>query len=350
MLLPMTQPRPHARATTRRPHARLLAGVLAAGLVGLTACGGAPAAKKEPASQPISGGTQLAALWPLTGRPVESRTPEHPVVVAKIDNTAASAPQVGLTKADLVVEELVEGGMTRLAVMFYERLPPVVGPVRSMRASDIAIVKPTLGIVAASGAAPSTLKRVRAAGITAFDDLNGTGYYRDPARRKPYDLMVEVPDLVASLDEDPVVPPSYLPWGTEADFPGGSPARGLEARFSDEHTTSWRYAQGRYVDENSFAAPGQRFDPDTLLVLRVRQGDAGYLDPAGNKVPETLLRGRGEAILLHRGEAVRGTWSKRGPGSPLRLRTKAGPLSVPAGRTWIELVPTDGAGGKVTLG
>lgn len=340
MLLPMT-------STRRTP---LVAALLAAGLIGLTACGGGAAVEKVPASQPISGGAQLAALWPLTGRDVEERTPDHPVVVAKVDNTASSAPQVGLGQADLITEELVEGGMTRLAVMFYEELPPVVGPVRSMRATDIGVVKPTLGIVAASGAAPATLARVRAAGITAFDDLTGTGYYRDPARRQPYDLMVKVPDLVASLEEDPVVPPSYLAWGSEADFPGGSRARSLDAVFSEEHTTSWRYARGRYVDANSFAAEGDRFDPDTLLVLRVRQGDAGYLDPAGNKVPETLFRGTGEALLLHGGELVRGTWTKRRPGGPLRLSTKAGPLTVPAGRTWIELVPTDRDGGRVTVG
>ncbi|WP_162244543.1 DUF3048 domain-containing protein [Marmoricola sp. Leaf446] len=345
----MTPPgRPYAVVPRRR--APLLAGLITAGLVGLAACSPAPAAEKEPASQPVSGGTQLAALWPLTGRSVDERTPDHPVVVAKVDNTRASAPQVGLAQADLVTEELVEGGMTRLAVMFYEDLPSVVGPVRSMRATDIGIVKPTLGVVAASGAAPSTLKRVRKAGITAFDDRNGTGYYRDPARTKPYDLMVKVPALVASLTEEPVVPPSYLPWGSAADFPGGTRARSLEAVFSDEHTTSWRFADGTWVNDNSFAAPGQRFDPDTLLVLRVRQRDAGYLDPAGNRVPETVFTGRGEAMLLHGGELVRGTWSKRTAGSPLRLRTEAGELRVPAGRTWIELVPTDQDGGRVSVG
>ncbi|WP_170169831.1 DUF3048 domain-containing protein [Nocardioides aurantiacus] len=345
----MTPPgRPSAAVPRRR--ASLLAGLLAAGLVGLTACSAAPDAEKEPASQPVSGGTELAALWPLTGRPVTERTPDHPVVVAKVDNTRASAPQVGLAQADLITEELVEGGMTRLAVMFYEDVPAVVGPVRSMRATDIGIVKPTLGIVAASGAAPSTLKRVRDAGIVAFDDLTGTGYYRDAARTKPYDLMVRLPALVASLSEDPVVPPSYLPWGSEADFPGGTRARSLDAVFSDEHTTSWRFARGKYVNDNSFAAQGQRFDPDTLLVLRVRQRDAGYLDPAGNRVPETVFAGSGEAMLLHGGELVRGTWTKRRPGGPLRLQTETGPLSVPAGRTWIELVPTDEDGGRVSVG
>ena len=75
------------------------------------------------------------------------------MLVTKIDNTDNSQPQVGLDKADLVTEELVEGGMTRLAVFFYRHLPKVAGPVRSMRASDIGIVKPAHGVIVASGAA-----------------------------------------------------------------------------------------------------------------------------------------------------------------------------------------------------
>ena len=35
--------------------------------------------------------------------------------------------------------------MTRLAVFFYRHLPKVAVPVRSMRASDIGIVKPPTG-------------------------------------------------------------------------------------------------------------------------------------------------------------------------------------------------------------
>ena len=38
---------------------------------------------------------------------------------------------------------------------------------------------------------------------------------------------------------------------------------------------------------------------------------------------------------------VRGTWSKSLT-STIKLRTKAGKLSVPAGHTWIELVPQNG--------
>src|SRR5688572_4736303 len=53
----------------------------------------------EPDSQPTQGGTKLAAVWPLTGLPAPETTPNHPVMIVKIDNTYASEPQVGLGKA-----------------------------------------------------------------------------------------------------------------------------------------------------------------------------------------------------------------------------------------------------------
>ena len=84
-----------------------------------------------------------------------------------------------------------------------------------------------------------------------------------------------------------------------------------------------------------------------MLVLRVKVGDAGYLDPAGNPVPETKLEGKGQAMVFHDGRLVRGTWSKAALDAPLELSTKAGDLTVPAGRTWIELVPAQN--GNVTF-
>ena len=320
--------------------------LLAAGCDGTTTPGRAE--QSRPDSQPIAGGRTLAALWPLTGEPVRGRTPRRPVLVAKIDNTPSSRPQLGLDGADLVTEELVEGGITRLAVFFYQRLPAVVGPVRSMRASDIGLVEPAHGVLVASGAAPPTLRRLDRAGVPYYEEDTGAGYYRDGARVQPYDLMVRLPRLAAAARKEAVVPASYLPWGTEKQFAGAQRATGVQAVFSPTHTTTWTYRGGRYRDLTGFAAPGRSFDPDSVLVLRVRERDAGYLDPAGNRVPETVTTGSGPAVLFHRGRVVRGTWSKSSTTATLRLRTRAGRLTVPAGRTWIELVPRDGAGGRVT--
>jgi hypothetical protein len=270
------------------------------------------------------------------------------VLVTKIDNSVDSRPQVGLRKADLITEELVEGGITRLAVFFYQQLPDVAGPVRSMRASDIGIVKPAHAVIVASGAAPPTLARLRYNKITFFGG-SGPGYYRDGSRIAPHNLMVRMPELARTLRKKAIVPASYLPWGKASDFPATTPATSIQASFSRSTTTDWRFRGGKYVNTNSNAAAGDRFNPDSVLVLRVREGDAGYLDPAGNKVPETLYFGKGPALLFHDGKLERGTWTKSSRKAPVKLSTTTGStMKVPAGHVWVELLPKDKFGGKVT--
>ena len=139
---------------------------------------------------------------------------------------------------------------------------------------------------------------------------------------------------------------SYLPFGSAESLPPGQKASGLAAKFSAGHTTNWKFEGGKYTNQNSFAKDGDRFRPDNVLVLRVQVGDAGYKDPAGNPVPETKFTGTGKAMLFHGGRVVRGTW-KKSLDSTITLSTKAGKLAVPAGHTWIELVPADG--GDVTV-
>jgi hypothetical protein len=297
-----------------------------------------------PDAQEIAKGLTVAGEWPLTGRPAKGVTPGHPVMVVKIDNTASSSPQIGLSRADLVTEELVEGGSTRLAVFFYQHVPKLVGPVRSMRATDIGIVKPAKAVLVASGGAPPTVRRIKGAGITTFTE-GATGYERDNSRRAPYNLFMHLNHLAKKVKAKDTVE-NYLPFGSEKDLPQGQKASGLAATFSGGHTTNWRYQGGKYTNLNTFAQSGDQFRPDNVLVLRVRVGDAGYKDPAGNPVPETKFTGTGKAMLFHGGRVVRGSW-KKSLDSTITLSTRAGELPVPAGHTWIELVPENG--GNVTI-
>lgn len=336
---------------------RSAAAVVAVALVGslaLAGCGGGsskPSSSGLPQSQPTQGGTKLAAVWPLTGLPVSTTTPTHPVMIVKIDNTAASDPQYGLGQADMVVEELVEGGITRLATMFYSQLPTKAGPVRSMRASDIGVVTPTHAVLVASGAAPSTYQRLARAHVKYYL-MGAPGVSRDvndPQHDLLHSVFADLPVLARSIRSKPVVPASYLPWGKEADFVGVAPARKMAVHFSGTTTTRFAYnpATKKYTNTNTYARSGDQFKADSVLVLRVREGNAGYRDPAGNPVPETLFFGTGSLILFHDGQLMRGTWSKQKRDSALVLTTAAGTMKVPAGHVWIELLPVANAGGSI---
>ncbi len=282
---------------------------------------------------------------PLTGLPVEGKVPTHPVLAVKVDNSSNSAPQVGLGSADLVAEELVEGGITRLAAFYYTDVPGNVGPVRSMRATDIGIVQPLDAVLVASGGAPPTVTRVKDAGIRTFTE-GAPGYYRETGRVAPYNLFMRLQELAKTLD-DSKPPAPYLPFESSPSLPKGEPATGLTAEFSPSSSSTFELREGRYVNTDSLAAADDQFVADTVLVLRVRVEDAGYQDPAGNPVPETVFDGQGEAMIFNDGRLVRGTWSKDGLASDIRLRAGGKTVTLPPGRVWIELVPADG--GSVTV-
>src|SRR3954449_6366921 len=183
-----------AMRSHRRLHAFAALAVVAA--LTLSACGGNDNQNSGGSTQQKSAG-KPAPRSPITGLPLTS-TPKHPILGVKIDNSANSAPQVGLSAADMVVEELVEGGITRLAAFYLTHVPPNVGPVRSMRATDIGVIQPLHGVLVPSGGAPVAVKRVHGAGITTYPE-GAKGFYRDSSRAAPYNLFNHLPELAGSL-------------------------------------------------------------------------------------------------------------------------------------------------------
>lgn len=352
------------RTNRRRPPGGTTAvvGVLLSGALALTACSGdstesepAPASTSgsptpSPSQTETAGRATLAKRWPLTGQLSDGDIPSRRALVVKIENTHNSRPQIGLGQADLVVQELVEGGLTRLAAFYYSRMPRDVGPVRSMRTSDIPIVRPANALLVASGGAPPTVKRVRRAGIPMATE-GATGYHRVGTRPAPYNLFMHLDRLARKRARGDQPPDPYLPWGKTTAPRGrmgdGKPARHISARFSGGTVNNWTYRAKSHTYDRSIdhTGPNADFKPRNVLALRVKITDAGYPDPAGNPVPETVLAGKGAATLFLDGRAFEGTWHKRSAKAPLRLTTKRGePMKVPPGRTWIELVPKGGGG------
>ena len=77
--------------------------------------------------------------WPLTGLPAEA-VDQRPALAVKIDNHPSARGQWGLLQADVVFEELVEGGTTRFIAVFHSQGSSPVGPIRSARETDLEIL------------------------------------------------------------------------------------------------------------------------------------------------------------------------------------------------------------------
>src|SRR4051812_24979743 len=108
----------------------------------LSACSGAD--KKAAASTTKTTTTKPAApVAPLTGlADPTGAAGKRCAVTVKIDNTQAGHPKYNVDQADVIYEEVVEGGITRLAAIFNSHNPDRVGPVRSVRKTDHLLVTP----------------------------------------------------------------------------------------------------------------------------------------------------------------------------------------------------------------
>ncbi len=345
------------------PPPRLRTTAIGLALLALTvACSAGPSrapaagATGSAATSPATTGSGPTA--PLTGLPVRAIA-RRPALVVKIENSPVARPQSGLDRADLVVEELVEGGITRFAAMFQSRDPGVVGPVRSLRAVDAAIASPTRGLLASSGGAGVVLRALAKAPVQLMTPSDpASAYFRSAAAAAPHNLFARASALWSNADPaHSAPPPAYLPFAADAasaatssSSPDSRPARRALLRFSPAEQPRWAYdpASGTWLRSEGTTparvAGGARISAGNVVVLTVRTRDAGYRDPIGNPVPETVLTGSGKALVLSGGRQVSGTWRKAAAGAPLTLATtRGGALLLAPGTTWLELVPTSGS-------
>ena len=81
-----------------------------------------------------------------------------------------SGPRSGLEQADVVYEEVTEGGITRFAAIFQSQVPAEVGPIRSVRSIDPDLVTPIGGIFAYSGGAQPNVEKIQQAPVNSVDE------------------------------------------------------------------------------------------------------------------------------------------------------------------------------------
>ncbi|MDO9396026.1 MAG: DUF3048 domain-containing protein, partial [Herbiconiux sp.] len=182
---------------------------------------------------------------PLRGTPVVPGALPSPALAAKIDNHEDARPQLGLDSADLVFEELVEGGLTRYAAVWQSSVPELIGPVRSIRPMDPDILTPLGGIVAYSGGQQQFVDMMRATPV--YNAVHGESdteetFFRADDRESPHDVMVEAAELAAAHSDLPAPAAQFdyaadLASSTAAS--SGEPTSSLALVFSEARFPSW---------------------------------------------------------------------------------------------------------------
>src|ERR1700688_679203 len=160
---------------------------------------------------------------PLSGLPDPSGlSVKRPALTVKIENTPQALPQWGIDQADVVYEEIVNGGITRLAAIFNSHAPAKVGPVRSVRPTDTQVVWPLGGIFAYSGGAPYAVASISTAPVKLIDESSaGTAMFRDPNLFAPHNLF-GVASALFAFKGTPTPPPALFTYRKNTQKPVGA--------------------------------------------------------------------------------------------------------------------------------
>lgn len=285
----------------------------------------------------------LANRAPLTGS-TTYEDPNRPVLVVKIDNVDAARPQAGINQADVVFEETVEGGLSRLAAAFQSRATDPVGPVRSARSTDVHLLANlNHPLLVYSGANDGVLDEVRNSSLTdAGRDVIGDPYFRDNRRQSPHNLFVNTSEVWATdlARKAGKAAPMFL-YGARS--PSAVPSPGVDITFGNTRVSfewngrGWARTQNGkpHVDVN-----GTQVAPTNVIVQFVDYG----VSRADENSPEAKVVGTGDAWIFTDGTVTRGRWTRRSDDATTVYNDQQGnPIRLAVGSTWVELPRPGGA-------
>lgn len=284
----------------------------------------------------------------LTGVDVDFEV-ARPALAVKIDNTSPARPQAGINSADIVFVEEVEGRLTRLAAVFHSQSPGEIGPVRSMRTSDIGLLEQfNSPLFANSGGNRGTRAALARSSLVDIGvSAASSFYYRTSNRRAPHNLFTNTDNLWAAGVElgGAGLPSAVLGFRGEGDAinPNAVPASSARINYGNASVdyqwngSGWARSQdgGRTVD-----TAGRQASPATVVVQFTRYGRSA----ADSRSPEAISVGSGEAWVFTDGHVVKGTWSRPTAADTTQYLDGNGQeILVLPGQIWIELPRADGA-------
>lgn len=337
----------------RTTRTSLCALFVVAGLV-LAGCGGghksttAPTASTatpspSPTIAPIVKTCPLTGLPPKTGQKVN-----RVALAAKIDNVGDARPQAGLDHADVVIEETVEGGLTRLMAIFQCDSATTIGPIRSARTSDGDLLRLLGGAVLAYSGSNNSVGASLAANsravLISWDHIPQY-FHVDPGRPAVHDVMGSTKTLLAAglaRNKKLNAPKRMFVYGKPKI--GGSPVKTVAMTWSSSASAAWTWSGHAWLRTQNGTADvltsGRRVSARNVVIMSISVANTGLHDVLGNPSPDDVVIGSGKVWVLRDGHVIRGTWKRPSRDAKWVLRDKRGNiLPLTPGNTWVELLP-----------
>jgi hypothetical protein len=285
---------------------------------------------------------------PLTNEePKDEAVLDRPAIAVKIENNPVAYPLSGLEDAEVVYEELVEGGITRFMAIYHCTDARQAGPVRSARLVDPAIMKPYTNILAFAGANDIVDQALNEADLVLLTESTN-GFERIPREgiTSEHTLYVDTRTVrKQGQDEFEDPPPEVFTFGDVAE--GAKKTSTISIEFSGATHVRFDWDGKKWLrfdrDAPLLDDSGNQVAVDNVLIeehdIRLSKE---IVDVAGNPSVEISDEtGSGRAVLFRDRRAIVGTWNRESIDDATTFETKNGDeMELKRGTTWIELVPS----------
>ncbi len=279
---------------------------------------------------------------PFTGEPVKAL---GRVIVAKINNVADAQPPANLASADIVYLLPVEGGLSRIFAVYSSRIPAVIGPVRSARQDDLALLR-QFGRpgFAYSGATPHLLPFIARARVVNLYDT--PAYVRDGTRVAPHDLYADGRVLRAKAPGASAARDIGFRFGPAP--PGGRPTASFSVSYpAAAFSFRWWARTHRWLawmdGTQATDAAGGHLGAATVIIQDTVVRTSRFLE-YGVRPPYARSAGSGTAVVLRDGRAWRVHWSRPDPDGGTTYTLPSGArMTFAPGQAWVVLTTTNWA-------
>jgi hypothetical protein len=305
---------------------------------------------------PTAAPTPVLVAAPLDGVPVSAAAAKQHVIAVMIDDLSPARPQSGFSDASVVWQAPAEGGIPRYMLLFQERTPKAVGPVRSARYYYIAWASEWKAAYVHAGGSPQALDTLRAQGsgqlvYNADQFAWGTYFWRVTTRFPPHNLYTDgkhLRDLAKRLGA--TAPPAKAAWrfGPDASLeqrPQGGRievdylANRIVYRYDRATNTYRRFVTGS-TKQQVDAGTKQAIAPKNVVIMRMVFGPLNDGHPNKHRL-EAQITGSGIAWIATNGHTIKGTWRKKSVSSPTRFYDAGGHLvRLTVGQTFVQVMKT----------
>lgn len=305
----------------------------------------------------------------LTGKYVDEKIAKKRPYAVMINNIEYAARfHSGLSKASIIYEAKVEGGITRLMALFEDvsKLKKI-GPIRSARHYFVSVASEYDAIFVHFGHTKFALKKIDKLGVDNLSGLSGYGgmvFYRDKNIKAPHNAFTSKKGLEAGLKR------LKYRKNHKKDYQG-------HFQFYDQDTD---LAEGKDANKVSikfsgYASPYFKYNAEKKLYYRYQYGKK-HMDTANNKQlsfkniiiqfvdDEPIVKGHpkdyrtinfekasGKGRYITNGKSIKIRWEKNEKTGYMKYFNEDGSeLVINPGKTYVALYPDEGSALKISAG